>query len=109
MTACGAWYTSQTPAHFEDSPTEDEFTARSLLCSSLFSAHFLTPEALNHIPCSLRTRGLPLGGLADVSHSKPKLSDHYQKVHRLLILMMVVGNRDSAPCVLVEEAKTQRC
>lgn len=55
----------------------------------------------------LGTPDLPLGGLEDVSHSKPKLSDRCQGLglsHRSFILMMVVGDRDSSPCVIVEEA-----
>lgn len=72
----------------------------------------LDPSKQDHIPCSARTPGLILGGPADVSRPKPKLSNYCQEVglsHWLLISTVVLADRDGSPCVIVEEAEAQRC
>ena len=72
----------------------------------------LDPSKQDHIPCSARTPGLILGGPADVSRPKPKLSNYCQEVglsHWLLISTVVLADRDGSPCGIVEEAEAQRC
>ena len=72
----------------------------------------LDPSKQDHVPCSARTPGLTLGGLANVSRSKPKLSNYCQEVglsYWWLVSTVVLADRDGCPYVTVEEAEAQRC
>lgn len=74
MTTGRAWPVTWSPVPSRARAPVEPLQLGPVVLLTLLSTCFLEPQA----PCSPRTPGLPLGGLADVTHPKPKLSGHSQ-------------------------------